>query len=368
MSSFFEMSERIFRGLVRGKRAVKIAVGIAILTMLSPVAPSVQAEKSPLQSKMFDLSASASELIRDKELHNGTVQQSFAIDDVNQHIYVVQLMAGGQQLPDETGPVSGSQRDKNGDLTLTQLDMSGNKLGHMFLKGFGHGVQIGVETEGKTAYLWTETDSVTEGSSGWGTQLARFPFENGKILTPSSPELEKHRMVEGADRTTVNIDQAHGLLTMRYRKDGAFRFSVYDLERVKQNEYEPIADVAQPSVGTFQGFASYGGYLYLLEGNAYGSNGSVAPEGNTYITAVDLNDGEVVDKQLILAGDTLTFREPEGMAIRIPDPKHPQKAELCFGFASSFTPLRLANIYSLDRLLPEQAIQKDNAVRAGEHN
>jgi len=42
------------------------------------------------------------------------------------------------------------------------------------LKGFGHGVQIGVESAGTTAYIWTETDSVKEGSSGWGTQIARI--------------------------------------------------------------------------------------------------------------------------------------------------------------------------------------------------
>lgn len=334
----------------------KWITGFAVISLLATAAPMAYAEKSPLKSKMFDLSEPAEQLIRDKELHNGTVMQSFAIDDVHQRIYVLQLMAGGQQLPGESGPVTGAQRDKNGDMTLTQLDSEGNKLGYMFLKGFGHGVQMGVETDGDTTYLWTETDSVTEGSSGWGTQLARFPFENGKILTPGSEELQKHQLIEGADRTTVNIDQANGLLTMRYRQDGAFRFGVFELDKVVRHEYEPMADVAQPSMGTFQGFASYGGYLYLLEGNSYGSSDSVAPTGNTYITVVNLNTGDVVDKQLIPAGADLSFREPEGLSVRIPDAKHPQKAELGIGFASSFTPLRLANIFTFDRLLPEQAI------------
>lgn len=335
----------------------KIAAGVVIVSLLPFVSNGAMAEQTALQSKMFVLSEPANELIRDKALHNGTVLQSFAFDNVNQHIYLVQLMAGGQQLPGETAPVSGSRRDLNGDLALTQLDSSGKELGYMILKGFGHGVQIGVETVGGTAYLWTETDSVAEGTSGWGTQLARFPFENGKILSSSSPELDKYRLVEGADRTTVSIDAANGLLTMRYRKDGAFHFGVYDLEEVKRRKFAPLADVPQPTVGTFQGFASYGGYLYLLEGNSYGSAGSTAPIGNTYINAVDLKTGDVLDKQLITAGDTLTFREPEGMAIRIPDVKHPQKAQLAFGFASNFTPSRLANIYALDRLLPAEAIE-----------
>lgn len=360
MSLFTEKNKQFIRKLVHRNRVAKLVTGLAIVCLLTPTIPIVHAEKSPLKSKMFDLSDPATQLVQDTELHNGTVMQSFAVDDVNKRMYVLQLMAGGQQLPDESGPVTGAQRDKNGDLTLTQLDLAGNKLGYMFLKGFGHGVQMGVETVGNTTYLWTETDSVTEGSSGWGTQLARFPFETGKILTPDSDELEKHQLIEGVDRTTVNIDQANGLLTMRYRQDGAFRFGVYELEKVKREQYTPIADVAQPSVGTFQGFASYGGYLYLLEGSAYGTSGSVAPTGNTYITAVNLSTGKVADKRLISAGTDLTFREPEGMAVRIPDPKHPQKAELCFGFASSFTPLRLANVFSVDRLLPEQAIKKDH--------
>ncbi len=360
MNLFSGKRKQLLGKLMQRLRGTKWVTGLAVVCMLAP-APMTYAETSPLKSKMFDLSESAEQLIRDKELHNGTVMQSFAVDDVNKRIYILQLMAGGQQLPGESGPVTGAQRDKNGDMTLTQLDLEGNKLGYMFLKGFGHGVQMGVETDGDTTYLWTETDAVTEGSSGWGTQLARFPFEDGKILTPDAGELEKHRLIEGADRTTVNIDQANGLLTMRYRQDGAFRFGVYELEKVKHGTYEPIADVAQPSMGTFQGFASYGGYLYLLEGNSYGSSGSVEPTGNTYITAVNLNTGDVVGKQLITAGDDLTFREPEGMAVRIPDPKYPQKAELSFGFASSFTPLRLANVFTIDRLLPEQAIKNDHS-------
>ncbi|WP_217556868.1 hypothetical protein [Paenibacillus sp. GbtcB18] len=344
------------RGRSTSKSLAKFAVAALIFTLLPWAMPGANA--ASLTSRMFDLSAPAVERIKDKPLHNGTVMQSFAFDNVNRHIYAIQLMAGGQQLPGEAAPVSGSARDAAGDLVLTRLDSTGSELGHMVLKGFGHGVQIGVETVGAKAYLWTETDAVTEGSSGWGTQIARFPFENGKVLTPASPELRKFRLVEGADRTTVNIDEANGLLTMRYRLNGSFRFGVYDLESVKRGEYTPLADVPQPMVGTFQGFASYGDYLYLLEGNSYGSPGSSPPAGNTYLTAVDLNTGAVKDKQLVSAGSSMTFREPEGLAISFGNPCKPGKAELNIGFASDFTPKRLANIFYLDRLLPEAALVK----------
>lgn len=343
------------RKFVNGKM-LKCAAMLALAVCLLPWMPGVVDSKtSPLKSKRFVLEEPAKPWILEKPLHNGTVLQSFAIDNVNKHVYLVQLMSGGQQLPGEPEPKTHAERDRDGDLALTKLDEEGNLLGHMFLKGFGHGVQIGVEPVGETAYLWTETDAVTEGKSGWGSQLARFAFEDGKILTSDSPELQKHRLIEGADRTTVHIDQAKNLLTMRYRKDGAFRFGVFPLEEVKRGSYSAIADVKQPSVGTFQGFASYGGFLYLLEGNSYGSGGSTAPTGNTFITAVNLVTGEVADRQLILAGSDLTFREPEGMSIRIPNMEEPHKAELAFGFATSFTPQRLASIFTIDRMLPDQA-------------
>ena len=135
---------------------------------------------------------------------------------------------------------------------------------------------------------------------------------------------------------------------MRYRKHGAYRFATFPLEQVKKREYTAIFDIAQPKLGTFQGFASHGRYLYLLEGTPYGSTGSAEPIGNTYITIADLVTGEVINKQLISAGSDLPFREPEGMGIFIPNPKMPQQAYLYFGFASTVSAKnssKLASIY-----------------------
>ncbi|MCH1625939.1 hypothetical protein [Fredinandcohnia quinoae] len=338
------INNRVFKkGLI-----LRTIVGMVLMGVVTVLPSTISAKQQVPKSAVFDLTDQATELIRNKKLHNGTVLQSFAFDNKNKHIYVVQLMEGGQRLRGENKKVSGETRSSNGDLTLTKLDMKGNKLGYMFLKGFGHGVQIGVETVGITPYLWTETDS----KAGWGTQLARFKFRNGAVLTPNSSAVEKHRLIEGANRTTVNIDPINKLLTMRYQLGGSFRFGVYDLDDVKQGKYTPLADVPQPPMGIFQGFASYGGYLYLLDGSAYGNNGSVKPNGNTYITSVDLNTGKVVERKLFKGGNNLTFREPEGLAIRIPDLKHPNKAHLSVGFASNSSPKRLSNIYYVDKLVP----------------
>ncbi|MBW7457269.1 hypothetical protein ACFOLF_22150 [Paenibacillus sepulcri] len=305
-------------------------------------------------SQRFDLTDPSTQLIRSKALHNNTVLQSFAFDNTNKKIFTVQLMAGGQQLPGESAPVSGANRALNGDLCVTKLDLSGNVEGYMFLKGFGHGVQIGAEPVGSASYLWTEVDALSDGTSGWGSKLARFQFVNGQVLTSASSSLTKFELVPGADRTTVNIDMTHGYLTMRYREDGSFRYGVYSLAQVKAGNYTAFADIAQPSgLGTFQGFTSFGSTLYLLEGNSYNSTTSIYPNGNTYITSVNLNNGIVSDKQLTKAGYTLTFREPEGMAVQIPDTNHPENARLGIGLASTVSESntsKLASIYYKDSL------------------
>ncbi|CAM4163608.1 phage baseplate protein [Lederbergia lenta] len=325
---------------------IKFTVLIVIIC-LSIMPVKVSAALKMERSKMFDISAPASELFREKSLKNDTVLQSIAFDHVNRHVYIAQLMSGGQQLPDENNPVSGAKRAIDGDIALTQLDMQGNILGHMFLKGFGHGVSIGVEIEGSTPYIWMEVDAVAEGKNGWGTKLTRFPFKQGSHLSSNSPRLDKYELISDADRTTVNIDMAYGLLTMRYRISGQYRLATYSLQQVKKHNYSAISDIAQPKMGIFQGFASYGRYIYLLEGAPYGTKGSVKPIGNTYITVVDLITGKVINKKQITAGSDLSFREPEGMGVYIPNPDAPEKARLYFGFASTISEANKSKLVSI---------------------
>jgi hypothetical protein len=302
-------------------------------------------------SKRFDLSDPSDMLIREKALHNVTVLQSFAFDNVNKRIYTVQVVQGGLQLPGESAPVSGSTRADNGDLCVTQLDLAGTKLGFMYLKGFGHGVQIGVEPVGTAAYLWTETDAVNQ----WGTAIARFKFTSGAVLTTSSTALEKHRPVSGSTNNTCAIDPTTNRLTLRHHVNGGFRYNVYQLADVRARSYTPLVSVAQPStVGSarpFQGYTALGSYLYLLEGSAYGTYDSVEGTGNTYITVQDLNTGAQIDRQLTKAGYTIPFREPEGMAIQLPTASDPASARLCFGFAGGTSGARNASIYYKDLLI-----------------
>ncbi|WP_225837047.1 Tat pathway signal sequence domain protein [Streptomyces sp. NK08204] len=315
--------------------------------------------------KRFDLTAGSKELLREFQLSGTRVLQSFAFDNTRGHLFTVQLVDGGLQLPGETQTYSGADREANGDLCLTRLDTSGRILGTMYLRGFGHGVQIGVETTSSGSYLWTETHNVrtlnSDGTyTGWGDRLARFEFANGTVLTADSPSLTQYTLESGVDRTTCGIDPVNNRLAVRCRVSGTFRYRLYDLAAFKSGNRTPLADVAQPAdlqpgyTDVFQGFASYGSYLYLLAGSAYGSNGSTSPDGNTFITTVDWNTGAAVEQKLTKAGYTLLYREPEGMAIQIPDPSNPQAVRLCSGFASytsSTDTSKLASIYYKDVLV-----------------
>ncbi|WP_432137431.1 MULTISPECIES: phage baseplate protein [unclassified Streptomyces] len=296
-------------------------------------------------SKRFDLTAPSSMLLREVPLAGTRVLQSFAFDNAAGHVFTVQLVDGGLRLPGETRTYSGSDRTANGDLCLTRLDLSGRILGTMYLRGFGHGVQIGVESTASGSYLWTETHSVrtqnADGTySGWGDRLARFRFQNGSVLTADSPAVTQYQLESGVDRTTVATDPVNNRLAVRCRTGGAFRYRLYDLADFKAGGRTPLADVPQPAdlmpdhPDTFQGFASHGSHLYLLAGTQYGKDGSVSPYGNTFITCVDWNTGAVVEQKLTRAGYSLPYREPEGMAIQVPDPADPLAVRLCSGFAS----------------------------------
>src|SRR3954468_11798472 len=76
----------------------------------------------------FDLSVPSTQLIREKAPHNNTVLQSFAFDDVNGHLYSIQLMQGGIRLSGESAPVSGADRAARGDMCITKLSLTGSKL------------------------------------------------------------------------------------------------------------------------------------------------------------------------------------------------------------------------------------------------
>lgn len=327
---------------------------IFIILLTIAFLQACSSEPSIEDAKQFDISSEPTELFRNKTVRDKTVLQSFAFDNVNEHVYVLQVMAGSQQVGDETVAASWSKRTLQGDLTLTKLDKEGEQLEYMHLKGFGHGVAMGIEIEDDEPFIWMETDAIDDGENGWGSKLVRFPFEDQAVLDSDVDNLDTYELIPDADRTTVNIDQAYGLLTMRYRLDGQINFATFSLDDVKEGDYEPLYTIPQPDdIETFQGFASHGDYLYLLEGNSFENEED--DTGNTYITTINLQNEDVIDKQFIEAGMDLPFREPEGMGISIPDFDNPEDAVLNFGFASQHESyaIKLINIFGFDQMVED---------------
>ncbi|MFC4118589.1 teichoic acid biosynthesis protein C [Nonomuraea zeae] len=300
------------------------AAATAALAAAEPLAASAAEGR-------FELTAPATSLLWKKAMYDETVLQSFAIDNANGHIYTIQVRNGG-----------GS--DAAGNLCLTKLSLTGTILGHMYLTGFGHGVQIGVEPSGSSAYLWTETDGISDGETSRGSRLARFKFVNGQTLTTSSSALTKYSPIAGVDNTTCAIDPSTNRLIMRYYGSTGFRIAAFTLASVKAGAPSKLYDIDQPSgLGTFQGYAAYGNFVYILTGNSY----EIAPEGNTYITCVDLRTGEQVQRARSVAGKSLDFREPEGMAIQIVS----GAPRLCLGLASGVEKARKASIFYKTQLV-----------------
>ncbi|OKK16135.1 teichoic acid biosynthesis protein C [Streptomyces sp. CB00455] len=314
------------RGLLRAGGGLGLA-SLGLGLGAGPASAAVPA------SKRFDLTQPSHDLFRSKALHDDTVQQGFAFDSVNRRLFVAQRRNG--------------TAENAGDLCITQLDFDGDQVGstgsaygHMHLTGFGHGVSFGAQAVGTSTYLWTEVEA---NDNGYGARLARFKFTKGTTLSNTSSALTKFTPVAGASEHTCAIDPVHQRLIVRYHRSGAKHLAVYDLaEAAKGNFTSPLADFAQPDLGTrkFQGYAAYGSYLYLLTGHSYLESGNVV---DSEITSVSMNTGAVIQGPVITnAGSTLVFREPEGLAVyKTAD----GETRLFLGFASGLEGDRRSNLF-----------------------
>ncbi|MFJ4907549.1 teichoic acid biosynthesis protein C [Streptomyces sp. NPDC093249] len=323
---------------------------------------------------------------REKAVQRGTVIQSLGFDNVNRRLYFAQLIGGGLQLTGESAPVPAATRDLHGDLAITEWTLgpdtaegagSASLTGHMYLRGFGHGVGIGVEPSGSGTYLWTEVDAVqdTEEGTSRGRRLCRFKFSSSHTpLDATSTSLQKFTPVPGSVNNTAGVDPLNNRLVVRYSLNG-MRYRIFDLAAARAGDFgAPLAEIAEPAVQidrdlygkpSFQGYAVAGQYLYMLHGNSYGYTQDhdgdpstpkivISPPGvgNTHLTSVDLNTGQIIRTFHSKAGYTLPFREPEGLAVQIPKASEPQVFRLCMGFASGDTPgQRTASVYYKDSLI-----------------
>ncbi|KAK4183833.1 putative FacC-like extracellular signaling protein [Podospora australis] len=280
-------------------------------------------------SPRFDLSKPSYDLFRHKTLHDDTVQQSFAFDNTNRRLFVAQRRNGADSAL--------------GNLCITQLDFSGNQLGYMHLSGFGHGVSFGAQGVGSSTYLWTEVDA---NSNGYGRRLARFKFASGTSLSSSSAALQKFTPVSAATEHTCSVDTVNNRLVVRYHLSGSGKhIAVYTLSAATAGDFSsPLVNFPQPAAatlgGAFQGYTAYGRYLYLLWGDSYEATGGAV---NSQVASVDMNSGAVTQGPVLTkAGETLSFREAEGLGIYR---TAGGETRLFLGFASGVAGDRRSNLF-----------------------
>ncbi|MFG2873886.1 hypothetical protein ACGFYU_02550 [Streptomyces sp. NPDC048337] len=298
-----------------------------------------------------------------------TTLQSIAFDSVNGHLYTLQVAGassityqrGGNEVA-RTPQISGPQHDAAGDLCLTQHDIAnGEVLGSMYLLGFGHGVSLGIEPANADtpAYVWTEASADTQ---GYGREIARFPFAAGTVLWTSHPLVQRLAPPEtGAVQISPCVDTAFGNLVLRYLAGGSFWFAAYKLATAREAAIHgkdlpatPLAKIRQPLVyqadadgkdtskpATFQGFTSYGQYVYMLDGSRRTGSASAPLAGEDlyaiHTTSIDLNGTEndpttgYVQRTYSAADGNADPREPEGMAVYT----GPAGLRLCFGITDN---------------------------------
>lgn len=314
------MSEHSRRALLR------TAGGLGLAALGTGYGAGVASASVPTSGR-FDLTKPAYDQFRGKKLYNATVMQGFAFDDTNGWLFVSQLRDGTS--------------DTSGDLCVTRLSLTGAQHGHMYLKGFGHGVSIAAQPSGSATYLWTEVDA---NSGGYGKRLARFKFVSGSTLSNTSSSLRKFTPVSGANEHTPAIDPVNKRLIVRYNVSGSGKhIAVHSLAKATDGDFSsPLVKFAQPGIsGTPQGYTAYGQYLYYLTGNAYSRHNS--SPGNTYLTSVNLNTGKIKQGPVLSkAGSTLNYREPEGLAIHRTSGG---EVRLYLGFASEWAGDRRANLF-----------------------
>jgi receptor-binding protein len=320
------------------RRGLFTAAGVAALGSTGLLLDASPANAAVPDSPRFNLSGTGGNPVSKRALHANWVMQSFAYDNVGQHIYFAQVNS------------QNSDSANVGDLWVTKTDTAGNELGSMALHNFGHGVSIAVEPYNGSVYLWTEWMS---SSSGFGTRIGRFAFADGAVLEKTSSAIQDRTPYIGD--TMINpqpaIDPWTGRLLVRYKTGADLpRIVAFDLADARAGRLAAdhrLAERALPSRGSwgadnpFQGFTAYGRYAYLLEGRAGGPS---------YITVVDLNgsgQSTVVDRWQTTAGQSLPGREPQGMAVWM----HSTGPRLAFGFHSNTGGVRQASVFYKNQLV-----------------
>lgn len=308
--------------------------------------PRLARAVAPATSKRFDLTANSinfnkgSAPFRSIALKNPYSKiQSIGFDPVNEDVYLVQTSGA------EYDGQSEAYHASRGDVTITKTNLGGVMSSYMYVNNCGHAISIGVQTMGvnNEPYIWIECDppAVQPPAVAVGSKIFRFKWTPNTVLNWTSSTPDTYAVLPaGGHQCDCNIDIAYNNLIVRYRNNGAY-YAIYDLTQFLSGNTTPWTHFAQPSsvnnlASAFQGYALFGNYLYMINGDSTPSN--ICPgtegEGSSYpitLTAMDISSGYTWQSNSN-AGFTIGEREPEGMAIYMDTSQSTCSALLCFGF------------------------------------
>ena len=288
-----------------------LAVAAAALTAACGTARPAAAQATPAPPSVA--------VFTNLALADPSVMQSFAWDGTHR-VWVFAQLTWGR-------PAS------SGDLTLTRVSASGARLGWMHLRGFGHGLSIGIDGSGG---IWTETHATAEPARGWalagsyGSQIARFAWRNGATLTPAM--VERFGPNANAPEQTPSVDAADGLIAVQYWSVSlkAFRWAVYSLAAFRAHHYPALARFTVPA--TISGGVEQGWALASRTQVANWQGTATGAPGNATLATVSAAGTLLSRVRVTIPG------EPEGMT-------RAGAGNLCTGFASGAAGARRANVY-----------------------
>ncbi|MFP7299097.1 hypothetical protein [Neobacillus niacini] len=256
-----------------------------------------------MEEKRFQFEKETPSYYTKLQVSEKTVMQSFAIDEINRHIYISQVK-GGQ---DNKGAES---------FVITKTTMDGIMIDSMTLTYGGHGTSIGVEVTDGIVYIWSSYDKVDKKGTMIGHDLVRFKYIGGATYTPSSPSLERYSDLINTDpkvQIAPSIDNKNGKIAVRQRVGKKQKVDVYNIEDVLNNRNRKLYSFDVPTdLSYLQGLSLDGKFIYWRTGDTNGK------KFKDLVTVFDITTGNIVLKEQITSGMDLApyesnFREPEGV-------------------------------------------------------
>ena len=245
--------------------------------------------------------------------------------------------------------------DENGygDITLFQLDMSGNILGKMVLNQFGHGNSYGIERRNNKTYIWLECDAKTiyasEPEKLRGTKICYFEFKDGVTATKTYGTVID--ILPNWNAFQLAIDDTYNQLVVRAlnKTGGTYYYHVYDLKSVVDGSPKlkyKFKDVGLQGQSAHQGFDILGNYIYVMQGAGYYTH---PPKMDTYVTCIDIRTGKKRYVDLIDIIPDAPYREAEGIKVI---KKSERVYELNFGIVTEYGNPRKNHIFKYTYTLP----------------